>query len=369
MTPWKLSHYLKGWRPMAVLPDCLIFYSKGSVYKVGHDLQRPLLLCRLPGRGLGGQLAKHFRLVDRVLRSSPSHAVVFDDALFVARRSEIWRCDLNNGHLSLDFRVPDSRRSLGFGQVSNTDGTKELVFGEYFSNPTRRPVRIWGRKSGAVSWVQRAEFGAGEIEHVHAVSFVKSQVYLLTGDFGDAAGIWISDSEFSALRPLVRGQQSFRAAWIETMDDRVFMATDTQMESNRLYEFRMENGLDVTLQPLIGLNGSSIYAGRGSKEIFFSTTVECGEPTGNFVRDLLDTRPGPGILSPKAFLMCVDGQGLVSELYSADKDAWPFGLAQFGTFIFPSGVMPPDTLYVFGVALKGVDGSCLVFRRSKQDAS
>lgn len=367
MTTWKLSHCLKGRRPLAVLPDCLIFYSNGSIYKVGHDLQRPSLLCRLPATGLAGQLANFFRLVDRVLRSSPSHAVVFDDALFVARRSEIWRCDLNNGHLSLDFQIPDSRRTLGFGQVLNSDGTKEIVFGEYFSNPTRLPVRIWGRKSGAAKWLQRAEFGAGEIEHVHAVSFVNGQVYVLTGDFGEAAGIWISDSKFSALRPLARGQQAFRAAWMESMDDRVFMATDTQLESNSLYEFRMENGAGVTLQPLAGLSGSSIYAGRGPKEIFFSTTVECGEPTSNFVRDLLDTKPGPGMLSSNAFLMSVNGQGIVSELYSADKDPWPFRLAQFGTFIFPSGTMPPDTLYVYGVALKGADGRCLVFRRSKVD--
>jgi len=367
MTHWKLSHILKDMRPLAVLPDWLLFYGNGAIYKVGHDLQHPLLLCRLPAADFVAQLAKYFRIIDRVLRSSPSHAVVFDDALFVARRSEIWRCDLNNGHLSFDFLIPDGRRSLGFGQVSNSDGTKELVFGEYFSNPTRLPVRIWGRKAGTAKWLQRAEFGAGEIEHVHAVSCANGQVNMLTGDFGEAAGIWISDTEYSSLRPLARGQQAFRAAWMESIDDRVFMATDTQLESNRLYEFRMGNGAGVALQPLAELGGSSIYAGRGPKEIFFSTTVECGEPTGNFVRDLLETRPGPGMLSSKAFLMTVDGHGLVSELYSAEKDFWPFRLAQLWTFIFPSGTMPPDTLYTYGVALKGVDGCCLVFHRSTQN--
>jgi len=263
----------------------------------------------------------------------------------------------------LIFWIPDNRRSLGFCELSNRDGTKELVFGEYFSNPKRRPVRIWGRNSGAAKWLQRAEFCAGEIEHVHAVTFVNGQVYVLTGDFDQAAAIWISDTEFSALLPLKRGRQEFRAAWMETIGGRVFMATDTQLESNHLLEFRIENGVDVTLQSLAGLDGSSIYSGRGPKEIFFSTTVECGEPTGNFIRDLLDIRPGPGMLSSKAFLMSIDDQGLVTELYSADKDSWPFRLAQFGTFIFPSGIMPPDTLYVYGVALKGVDGRCLVFRR------
>jgi hypothetical protein len=269
-------------RPLAVLPDWLFFYSSGAVYKVGHDLRHPSLLCRLPTAGFARRLAKHVRLVDRILRSSPSHAAIFDNAIFVARRSEIWRCDLVSGQLSLDFQIPDSRQSLGFGEVPNADGTKKLVFGEYFSNPKRRPVRIWGRNPGAAKWSQRAEFDSGEIEHVHAVSFVNGQVYVLTGDFGQAAGIWISDTEFSTLLPLARGQQAFRAAWMESMDDRVFMATDTQLQSNFLYEFRMEKGVDVTLHSLAGLGGSSIYAGRGPVEIFFSTTVECDMPTGDF---------------------------------------------------------------------------------------
>jgi hypothetical protein len=367
MTAWKLSHSLKGLRPLAVMHDWMIFYSKGAVFKVGHDLKNPKLLCQLPAAGLQGRIAKYVRLFDRVLRSSPSHAIVFDNALFLARRSEIWRCDLNNGHLSLDFQIPDNRRSLSFSLVSKADGTNELVFGEYFFNPKMHPVRIWGRKSGESKWLQRYEFGEGEIEHVHAVSYVNGQVYVLTGDFGQAAGIWICDTEFSALRPLLRGQQAFRAAWMHAIDDRVLMATDSQLEENYLFEFRMENEGDVTLLPLASLEGSSIYASRGTKEIFFSTTVECGEPTGNFIRDIFDRRNGPSILSSKAFLKAGDGFGLVSELYSAEKDSWPFRLAQFGTFIFPSGTMPLDTLYAFGVALKGVDGSCLVFYRSKKD--
>jgi hypothetical protein len=365
--PWVLSQSFKGVRPLAVLPEWLIFSRNGGIYKVGHDLQRPILLFRLSAMGLSGLLAKYVRLFDRVLRSSPSHSAVFDNALFVARRSEIWRYCLKDGNLRLDFRIPDNRRSLGFGQLSKADGTKELVFGEYFSNPTRCPVRIWGLKSGAAEWVQRVEFDAGEIEHVHAVSCVKGQVYVLTGDFGNAAGIWICDTEFSALRPLVRGQQSFRAAWMKIINDRVFMATDTQLETNRLYEFSINNEFCLTLEPLKDLNGSSIYAGLGPKEIFFSTTVECGEPTGNFIRDLLDTHSGSGMLSSKAFLMSVDGNGVVTEIYSAEKDAWPFRLAQFGTFIFPSGTMPADTFYAYGVALKGVDGRCLVFHRSNHN--
>ena len=366
---WRLSHSVKGMRPLAALPDALIVHFDGAIYKVGPDLQDMKLLCHLPATGFAGYLASHFRLVDRVFRASPNHAAVFDNAIFISRRSEIWRCDLKDGSLSLDFRIPNNRRSLGFGFVYHSDGSEEIVFGEYFSNPTRLPVSIWGRKAGSAKWIQRAEFAAGQIEHVHALTCIDGQVFVLTGDFGQAAGIWIADTNFDVLRPLARGKQAYRAAWMEAIDGRIFMATDTQLESNQLYGFRIVNNDEMTLQPLASLDGSSIYAGRGPTEIFFSTTVECGEPTGNFVRDLLDTHPGPGMLSSMAALMTVNREGQVSKIYSAEKDVWPFRLAQFGSFIFPTGNMPPDTLFAYGVALKGMDGTCMVFHRSKDSNS
>lgn len=353
-------------RPLVVLPEGLIVYIAGSIYKVDHKLNTSRFICRLPMNIFPGLLANHWRLIERVFRSSPSHAIVFDNALFIARRSEIWRCDLNDGRLSLDFHIPDSRRSLGFSLIPQVNGMTTLVFGEYFSNQKRQPVRIWGRKPGKAIWNPLAEFPQGEIEHVHAVSSIGGIVYVLTGDFDQAAGIWITDANFNALRPLVRGQQAYRSAWMEAMNGRIFMATDTQLEANKIFDFESDNNTEISLKKIATLDGSSIYSGRGPAEIFFSTTVECGEPTGGFVRDLFDTRPGPGMLSHKANLMSVDSHGFVTKIYSAEKDAWPFRLAQFGTFIFPNGAMPTDTLFAFGVAVKGVDGTCMIFRRSNE---
>lgn len=363
MNAWKLTASVKGLRPLAVLSDGLLCYRRGTLYKVGYDLEHADFLCHLPALGLAGRVAHHFRFIDRVLRASPSHAVVLDDVVLVARRSEIWRCDLNNGHVSLDFQIPDGRRSLSFDLINQPDGTQEVVFGEYFPNASRLPVRIWGRSASNAGWTQRAVFAEGDIEHVHAVSSVNGQVYVLTGDFGQAAGIWVSDGSFSALQPLVRGKQTYRAAWMAALAGRVYYATDTQLEVNNLFEFQPDAGA-VSLRSLATLGGSSIYAGRGPAEIFFSTTVECGEPTGNFIRDLLDTKPGPGMQSCSASLMAVDERGGVSELYSARKDAWPFRLAQFGTFLFPSGTMPPNKLIAYGVAVNGCDDTCLLFTRN-----
>jgi hypothetical protein len=361
MKVWKLKECIEGMRPLVVLHDKLIFSRGNKIYKVGHDLQDPLLLCHLPVEGLVGRLTNNFGFINRVMRLSINHAVIFDNALFIARRSEIWRCDLSNGNLSLDFKIPQNRRLLSFGLVTSANGSKELVFGEYFSNKKMQPVGIWGRKSGPSSWFQRAEFAAGEIEHVHYVYNINDRVYVLAGDMNQAASIWISDTEFKDLRVLARGNQSYRACWIKKIDDRFFLATDTQLQTNHLYDFKMGKGIDLNL-PLVSLNGSSIYAGHSEREIFFSTAVEGGKPAGNFIYDLLDRRLGPGILSSKASLMSVDGQGVVKEIYSTEKDKWPFMLGQIGTFTFPTGTMPHDMLYAYSIALKGVHGCCLIFR-------
>jgi hypothetical protein len=364
MTDWSLKQSIKGIRPLAVLPDWLIFYKNNSIYKVKHDdLLNPILICKLPINSLIRRLTNNFYIFNRILRSYPSHAIIFNDELFISQRSEIWRCNINSGNLTLDFQIPNNRRLLNFSIISNNQVSKQLVFGEYFDNPKMKPVQLWSRKAESSHWSKCAEFADGEINHIHSLFCQNEKVYILTGDFKHASGIWESDLNFSILKPLARGKQSYRAAWMKKIDHKIYMANDTQFEVNHLYEFKDKNDTNLKFRPVISLNGSSIYAGHSSKEIFFSTTVEPGKKTGNFIRDLLETKRGPGILSSKASIMTINRQGHVSEIFSAEKDWLPFRLAQLGTFIFPSGTMPCNTLYAYCVALKKFDGSCLVFQR------
>lgn len=362
MSSWKLSLSIRGLRPLVVLSDGVICYREGALYKVGHDLKSPRLVGQLPTVGWARKIAQKLRFLDRVMRASPTHGVVINNTLLIARQSEIWRCDLDDGHISLEFNIPDGRRSLSFGLISQPDGTQEVLFGEYFSNFDKFPVRIWGRSEISGEWTQRAEFPRGEIEHIHAVSQIEDEIYILTGDFGDSAGVWVADRAFSELKPCLRGKQTYRAAWMTQLGNSIYYATDTQLELNGLYKWE-KNQNSVSLHHLSSLDGSSIYAGLGPADVFFSTTVECGEPSGNFFRDLFDMKPGPGMRSKAATIMAVDGAGNVSQLHSAVKDFLPFRLAQFGTFVFPTGVMPKNTLIAYGIALNGADDECLLFTR------
>jgi hypothetical protein len=361
MTVWKLSESRRGLRPLAVDKQGLLCHANGSLYRLGFDLKRPSYICNLPRLGLVGRLGNRIRLVDRIFRLTPSHATVIDNNMFISRRSEIWRCDLETGQLTRDFIIPDGRFALEFGRIEHPDGEVELIFGEYFSNPRRQPVRIWGRSSRNAQWVLKGEFSALEIEHVHAVTAIGDRVFILCGDFEHAASIWVSDRNFSSITPLLRGKQTYRAAWIRELGGRLFYATDTQLESNRICELFIESGVG-TVHELTNIDGSSIYSGRGNDNQFFSTTVECGMPTGNFFMDIFET-VRPGILFNEAKIMGIDLNGVCEEVFSAAKDPLPFRLAQFGTFTFPTGEMPADTIISYGVALREVDDTCLVFKK------
>ena len=362
MADWKLSAKRNGLRPLAVDSKGLLCHANGALWRVGYDLQHPSFICNLPVEGLVGRLGNRLRIIDRIFRVAPSFAIVVEGDLFISRRSEIWRCNLATGQLSLDFVIPDGRRALEFGRIEQPNGETQLVFGEYFSNPSRQPVRIWGRSSRNPHWTLRGEFAKGEIEHVHAVTAVGERVFVLCGDFEHAAGIWVSDRGFSSITPLLRGNQAYRAAWITELDGRFFYATDTQLQSNHIYELSVDGG-NGKAQKLAAIEGSSIYSGQGHGNRYFSTTVECGMPTGNFLRDIFETRRGPGILSSQAKIMRIDANGVCEEIFSAEKDALPFRLAQFGTFTFPTGEMPFDTVIAYGTAVRGFDDACLVIKK------
>lgn len=138
----------------------------------------------------------------------------------------------------------------------------------------------------------------------------------------------------------------------------MFFATDSQFETNRLRRMDSEGCYDIAT-----IEGSAIYSAQGPGTIYFSSTVEPGEGSGSLLRDMVERTPGPGIRSNEAVIYAWDGSTL-EEVLRAEKDAWPMRLAQFGTFMFPQGPMPPNAFYAYGNAVRGYDDVTLQFERS-----
>jgi len=302
------------------------------------------------------------RIAARILRLGADAAALIDeDHLLVARRGTLYRISLKTGAYTVDLAIPGGSRLLYLSEIRDgANGDKAVCFGEYSTRFDGGPVNVWRRGTGLSDrWAVTGRFAAGEIDHVHNIcQATDGSIYVLTGDFRDAAAIWKTDFGLSSFTPLARGSQDVRACWLwQAPDGALLFATDSQLETNHLRRID-ERGISDVAEII----GSSIYHHANASRLIFSSTVEPGAPTGHRLRDIFDRRPGPGITANAAAIYLFEGSRL-TEIHREAKDGWPMRLAQFGTFRFPGGTMPPDRFYAYGVGVKRHDGYCLSFKR------
>jgi len=361
MSAWEIVSKKKGFRPLAIFNDEIIGVRKGILSCVDFELQDTRVIGALPCNSLKHKLGNTARLLERLFRTEPTATFVIEDkqVLYLSRRSEVYRVSLDSWKVELDFTVPGLRNVLSFEELYSKSYGRMIVFGEYFGNPERASVRIWGRPLTPGDWRVLYEFPPNTVEHIHAIKQVGDSVYILCGDTKDAASIWRSNSDFSIVECCCCGSQLNRAAWLSCIAGRLIYATDSQFEQNYL----MELAVDGATKPIFSIGGSSIYAGRGMADVFFSTTVE-GDPTEmSMVESIFNRKPGGGIESNIASVHSLNEHMELSLIYSGTKDWVPFYLGQFGTFTFPAGEHPPSCCIAYGIGLTGLDGFCLSFRR------
>jgi transposase InsO family protein len=355
---FNLLRSLRGHQPIFSTAQHLYLFRRGNLYRTSHALETPVLLARIPAdRPL---ISRGPRLLERMFRTSIQSAAQCDaNTLLLARRSRIWRVNLGTGEVVLDHALPDGRSLLALSTVTSAaTGTDWLVFGEYLNNPGRTEVRLWRRKcSSEAQWEVAATFPAGEIDHVHSIQQLHDgRIFILTGDFDKAAGVWETDAEFNKLRPVMRGRQQYRACWWFESGGSIVYGTDSQFETNALLLLQPDKGITK----IHDLPGSCIYNGLTGNSMAFSTTVEPGASTGILVRDIFSRSVGPGITGDPTIYYYT---GELSKVFTSPKDVWPSRLGQFGTFMFPSGKAPENRIYAYGVAVKKYDGDCLVFEK------
>ena len=348
-----------GFRPLAINGDEIFGYEAGWLISVDFRLNQQQRFVRAWSESrLHGVVARS-RFFERVLRLGPSAAIFWNNQLFVAHRENIIRYDLLSRKVYLDFVVPSGRGVLSFSTV-HINGEEWLVFGEYFANPHREAVSIWGKSLATGRWSTFAGFPAGEIEHVHAVQEIRGEILVLTGDFDVAAGIWALNSSTRLLHPLIRGDQRIRSCYMHDLMSAIFFATDTQLEENYL-QILQKDEFRVSVKQIFKIPGSSIYSCSDGHNMTFSTAVEPGPSSSGFVLGMFDTKPGPGILGDESWIFTASSDGTIKTVFSARKDWIPMRLGQFGTFVFPSGTVPRGVIIAFGQAVRTWDGCCLVF--------
>jgi len=290
-------------------------------------------------RGLARRAAETSRLASRLLRHEVRALVELEDGTLVAANREgvfaglpaggdLARSDVACGGLPL---LPPLCLGTGPGA--------RVVFGEYGSRTTGRPIRLFGSTDGARHFEPLHAFPPGEVLHVHNVVYdaARDHYWVLTGDFDPQPGIGILSADFRRFEWFARGEQRFRAVEVFDRGDHLVYATDTQLERNALVAFDKATGRTERLREF---EGSCIYACRFGSWYAIATTVE------------------PSAVNPSRDATLWVSRDLAAWhcLLRARKDGWHPDYFQFGSLVLPRGASGRDVAAVSGQAVAGLDG-------------
>lgn len=272
-------------RPQLVNGD-ILYASRGLVLLASHDhgenFQR---IC-------GSEFSVSRRLASRVrLLSRPGrlgfHAlrVLQSGAMVGVVRGHVVRRDAAGGPFRSVFRLPLGSRPLDL--CVHPDGA--IYFGEYFSNPRREAVRVFGSETGR-RWEVVHRFPPGTVRHVHGVEYdpFREGLWVLTGDEDHESGLWFTDDGFETLEAMVRGTQRARAVSVIPVERGLIVPTDSPRIKNTIQLLELPA---ARLTSLCALPGSAFHAQETSGIFLVSTVAEpspVNEETGATLYASLD---------------------------------------------------------------------------------
>ncbi len=215
--------------------------------------------------------------------------------------------------------------------------TGAVVWGEYFDNPERSEVHIYGSTDQAEHWDVAYTFPKGAIRHVHNIAYDRWEncYWVLTGDAAPECRILRASLDFRSVEPVLAGSQQTRSAALIPTRDAVYFSSDTPFESNHVY--RLDRNRD--LAQVAALSGSSIYGCRVGGTVFFSTMVE------------------PGATNPERNACIYGSSNGVNwpRLLQWKKDAWSMRFFQYGNAFLPDGENNSGLLALTTIAVRGAD--------------
>ncbi|WP_341880155.1 hypothetical protein [Synechococcus sp. UW140] len=351
---------LKGFKALIYLNKGIILARFNNIYFSDLRFERIEFVCSVGKLGPLFFLISRIRLLQRLFRLElgPASPLLEPGCFLVFFRGNVFFVDVEKSSATLEFFSLCHKRPLQLLLLRSGPHAGSVLLGDYQSNFDYNSVNIYRRKPNGV-WDIAFTFPEGEINHVHGIFEDSSRniLYILTGDFGSGACIWLSDLDFMNVRPLSRSGQKSRACWVLPFGNLLVFATDQQAEINYLCTIDLDDG--STINQLFPIVGSSICSSNVHVDPFvFSTAVEPISANKITLGGLLSSKPAPGILGDVACVYVGSLHTGFRVIFSAKKDFLPFGLFQFGNILFPVGDSA-NTNYVhfYCSSLLGHDGN------------
>ncbi|WP_215407947.1 hypothetical protein [Vibrio gigantis] len=353
-----LKEKIKNTKPLGFYDGKLVVSKFNIIYILDGD--ELLELCKVEV-GFFSRIFSYSNLLVRLLRMEIYSSVIYDGKLFFSFDRFLYSYDFESSSLNFEFEFnKGSRGPLSFSIIQGVSGFDDgLYFGEYFSNRSKISVCIYKRCEYA--WNVIYEFPSDSINHIHALvpDKLNNCVWVLTGDFGDAAAIYKFTESFKQFIVAVQGEQIYRSCVAFPTKGGLLYATDSQMISNSLRLLMLDNG-EFYSKKIADINGPSIYGSETEDHFIFSTSTEPSDDVKNKLLRLIDNRKASTILNNESHVFSVSKEGLfIKDIYVSRKDILPFRLFQFGSIVFPPGMQENNPFYSFSIANK-TDDRCLL---------
>lgn len=353
-----ISKLAKNLSPLCWLPSGkLVCYQYGKLIILeGNKQLASYSLFSSKKEMIVGRIKPLFRLLRLGIRA----AIAIDESHIVISIGNILHeVDLANGKLSKGFFCGEGVRPLSFTTVNDIDNFDDgIYFGGYVGSFLKNPIHVY-KRIGVDQWGIVYTFPQGEIDHIHEVIVdpYRMCLWIFTGDFGDAAGIWKVEYNFNKVTPILRGSQNYRSCVAFATPEGVIYATDTPFQDNFIY-LMSESG---ELKIIQSINGSCIYGCQWKDKYVFSSTVEL-DGRNNTLKILTTSyKWGTGIKDSYAHLYVGSIANGFTDVYMEKKDFWP-PLFQFASFHFPAGKNDLDMLFFQPVATNKNDLTLLGYK-------
>lgn len=365
----KIEYYknIKFAIPLCFVNDVELLVGKNNkLYLYNIENEKLELIFELQLDFLKKNISK-IKLLYRLLRLGVRYAIpINEDNVLIVFNYQFYELNVRTKKIKQTFTLPRGNRPLSIANVVDIKGFDDgFYFGEYFENLKRTPVHIYKRNSQQ-EWDIVYTFKENTIEHVHNIipDPFNNCLWILVGDFDNAAAIWKATDNFQNVEPVVMGKQEYRACVAYPTKDGLIYATDSQFEKNSIRILKEKNGIWES-EFIKEVNGPVIYGCKVKDDIFFSTSVEGDSLEKGLIGKFLDRTPGPGILSDNSVIIGGNLEKGFNVLHENSKDIWPFILFQFGVMIFPTGNNNSDKLVLYNIAVKSNDLNTSIFNIKK----
>ncbi len=282
-------------------------YDQGSTWK---------LVAKVPVHTLD-KFKSFCHLSSRLFRSGIYHIFLSNqNNLVIFGFGYIWKFSKKNN----DWSLASPPVAISGSRPLHVSGTENIiVYGEYFSNPERKPVKIWASKDEGTTWQPIYQFE--NIRHIHGIFWDEytSTFWITTGDNDEECGIWRTNPQFSTVEKIFGGSQLARTVQLVFSRTHVFFGTDAPAEPNYICCMEKSGKNFMKLQKV---TSPVFHACQAGEYLFFSTACEPSRINQTKYASIWGRDP-----HSKKWM----------ELVRYQKDIWPMKLFQYGQIFFPKG--------------------------------